>query len=194
MHISSRDCRDVKKQEQSSDLKLSPEENVTLSIFNCWCRPCLLLSLVLSSTSCEDSCSTLTALLKQTIHILPVKQLFCLSTLIIRLIWHQQVGVGIFLQLRSVTHTVYNTIATHILARLCYRYLLSGSLSELQIRYLIQADSCKPPSLQQSSMSIAAAQQMQGNWKFSSIERELMQITTCHKLKCLLWQLPWIMK
>lgn len=54
--------------------------------------------------------------------------------LIIKIIWHQQVGVGIFLQLQSVTHTVHHTIATHILGRLCYRYLLSRSLSEPQIR------------------------------------------------------------
>lgn len=45
MHISSRACRDVTKQKQSSDLKLSPELT-HLYIFNCQERQCLLISFI----------------------------------------------------------------------------------------------------------------------------------------------------
>ena len=156
------------------------------SIFSCWCRPCLFLSLVLSSTSCEDSCfpsySPLTAPLKQTIHILPVKQLFCPSMLIIRIIWHQQVGVGMFLQLPSVTHTVYNTIATHILGRLCYRYLLARSLSELKSDNSYRWIVVSHPVYGNHPWAFLLLSKCEGIWSSLPQMDTLMQITTCHKL------------
>lgn len=106
-----------------------------ICIFNCRYSPCLFLSLALSSPSCEDSCfpsySTLIAAFKQTIHILPIKQVFCPSMLITGIIWHQQEGVGVFLQLWSVTPRGYNSTAAHTLGRLCSRHSLCRSLSSL---------------------------------------------------------------
>lgn len=69
--------------------------------------------------------------LKQTIPILPIKQVFCPSMLITGIIWHHQVGVGVFLQFWSVTPTGYNSTATHTLGRPCSRDSLWGSQSSL---------------------------------------------------------------